>query len=102
MIRRSCGYWGAFSIVIGLVIAGCSREPQIAKTNVRLIEELRTAIGAKRTDWLKSTEQQIESARKAGKLSDGEYAAIEPIVADGNQSRWNEANDRLAKLIHGQ
>jgi Sec-independent protein translocase protein TatA len=84
------------------VIIGCSSEPVIAKGNVKLIGKLKTAIGAKQTDWLEATAKQIDDAHQQGKVSDGEYAALEPIVADGRQKHWDDANSGLDRLIKAQ
>jgi hypothetical protein len=101
---RNCGWMGLFFFSAALlVMIGCnSSEPMISKGNVKLIGKLKTAIGAKKTDWLEATAKQIDDAHQQGKVSDAEYAALEPIVVDARQAQWDDANAGLTRLIDAQ
>jgi hypothetical protein len=81
---------------------GCTREPAISKGNVKLVEKLRAAVVAKRTDWLDAASKQIDASRQQSKLSDEEYSALVPIIADARQGHWEDANARLIRLINAQ
>jgi hypothetical protein len=95
--------WNMWLFLTVPILVGCSgSQPAIAKANVKLVEKLRAAVSAKNTDWLESTAKQIETARRQGKLSDEENAALEPIVADARGGQWEEANSRLKALINAQ
>jgi hypothetical protein len=81
---------------------GCTREPAISKGNVKLVEKLRSAVVAKRTDWLDVASKQIDASRKQSKLSEAVYSALTPIVTDARQGHWEDANARLIRLINAQ
>ncbi len=99
-IRRG---WMVGGCALLLTLASCSsHQPAIAKGNVKLVEKLRASVSAKNTEWLEATSKQIEAARRQGKLSDEENAALEAIVATGRQRQWDEANAQLKALIHAQ
>lgn len=83
-------------------LAGCGGEPQIAKGNVRLVDKLKTAVAAKRSDWLELAAKQIDQQHQSGKLSDDEYSALQPIIAEARQSHWTEAGSQMTRLLHGQ
>ncbi len=97
----------ASAVALGLFFStsllGCgTNEPAIAKGNVKLIGKLKTAIGAKKIDWLNATAKQIDEAHQQGKLSEPEYAALKPIVAAAHQNQWDDANTLLTRLIDAQ
>ncbi len=103
MIGSTIPWRARFAILLACIpLAGCGGQPQISKGNIRLVEKLQTAIAAKRSDWLELAAQQIDKQHRAGKLSDDEFQSLQPIIADARQSHWNEANEKLAQLIHGQ
>jgi hypothetical protein len=106
-IEERTRFWRAIDwiwcCVILLVMSGCaSSEPAIAKGNVKLVEKLRVAVMAKNEAWLEATAKQIDTARQRGMLSDGEYAALEPIVSEGRRGEWDDANARMVGLIEAQ
>jgi len=105
--RRLCATSGRGFIfgacVLLMVMLGCgSREPAISKGNVILVEKLKTAVAAKKTNWLEAAAKQIDDAHQKGKLSDDEYLALEPIVVDGRQEHWDDANAGMTRLINAQ
>src|SRR5262245_62836694 len=85
--RRKCGGSSmtricplAWLAAVLLLVPGCGGPPHISKANVKLIEQLRTAIAAKKNDWLAQAEKQIEEHRKAGTLSGDESEAVQSII----------------------
>ena len=85
-----------------LVVVGCSHEPAISKANVKAVDKLRAAIAAKKSDWLDRSAKQIEGIHEQGKLSEDEYAALSPIIADARKGHWDDAHDKLTRLITAQ
>ena len=92
----------ALLATLSLFVLGCSRPPAISKANVKLVEQLRTALAAKKSDWLDQAAKQVEEHRKAGTLSANESEAVQSIVRDAQRGRWDEANRRMEWLIRGQ
>jgi hypothetical protein len=87
-------------MLVGLLAAeGCGGQPQLAPQNRRLIESLRTAVSARRADWLEMNAQLIESRHAEGSLSEGEYRALRRIVDLAQQGDWRQA-DELALALH--
>ncbi|HTQ37500.1 MAG TPA: hypothetical protein VMJ32_00640 [Pirellulales bacterium] len=103
------GYWARL-MRMPLMIAclamfsmlGCNREPAISKADVKVVGELKTAIGAKKSDWLEAAGKNLDANRQQGKATDDEYAALESIVADARAGHWDEANSQLTRLITAQ
>jgi hypothetical protein len=92
-----------FIALLGLLpLAGCNREPPIAKANVKIVSELKTAVAAKKTDWLEAAAKHIDEHRQKGQLSEGESAALKPVVELARGGKWDEANAKLKELIDGQ
>ena len=58
-----------FFVAILTKITACSR-PQAAPQNRELITSLRTAVSARKTDWLEINVKKIEDRRAAGEVSD--------------------------------
>lgn len=94
--RLSC------SVAMLLSLVGCGGPPHVSKANVKLIEQLRTAVAAKKSDWLAQAEKQIEEHRRAGTLSGPESEAVQSIIDEARQGHWDEANRRMQWLVHGQ
>jgi hypothetical protein len=99
--RRRCAQSICLSVAV-FVTTGCSSEPAISKGNVKLVEKLRAAVVAKKPDWLDAAAKQIDASRQQSKLSEAEYSALEPIIADARQGHWDDANARLTHLINAQ
>jgi PBP1b-binding outer membrane lipoprotein LpoB len=85
-----------------LVIAGCSHEPAIGKENFKVIGELKTAIAAKRTDWLEAAAKHVDEHHQQGKLSDEENAVLQSMIAAARQKNWDDASAQLLRLINAQ
>jgi hypothetical protein len=99
--QRRCA--GAICVCLAALVAtGCTSEPAISKGSVKLVEKLRAAVIAKKSDWLDVAAKQIDASRQQSKLTEAEYAALEPIIADARQGHWDDANARLTHLINAQ
>lgn len=82
-----------------LLASGCGGHPQLAPQNRRLVESLRTAVSARRADWLELNAKLIESRHNAGSLSADEYRALRRIVELAQRGKWEQADD-LALALH--
>jgi hypothetical protein len=98
---NSYARWLWFSLMV-LLLCSCQHEPAISKTNVKLIGELKTAIGAKRTDWLEQAAKNLEQHRQRGQVSDEENAVLQSIVSAARKGDWSNASAQLTQLINAQ
>jgi hypothetical protein len=96
----------AFSFVLlaaGLLAAsGCGRQPQIAQSNLRLVQSLHTAVSAGRGDWLDANEKLVEERRTAGRMTDEEYAIFHTIITDAKSGNQKQALATVSALAKGQ
>jgi hypothetical protein len=90
------------SVLAIAVAAGCGHEPQVAPSNRRLIESLRTAVSARKIEWLETNSKLVEERRQAGELSDQEYAAFSSIVARARAGDWKGAQSEAINLANAQ
>jgi hypothetical protein len=85
-----------------LLVAGCGGQPQVGPENYRLVESLRTAVSARRTDWLDENARLVEERRAAGKLNDAQHGAFAAIIAKARAGQWEEAETDVVALAKAQ
>ncbi len=91
-----------FLFLVALWVAGCGGPPQIPKESRRLIESLRTAVSAERTDWLDANEKLIEKQFSQGKLTEEQHAAFAAIIAKARAGKWSDAEIETVRLGKAQ
>ena len=69
---------------------GCSRAPQVAPGNRKLLEALRTAISAKNPEWLESSSKLLAEKRAKEEISDVEFKTFSDIIEKAKSSDWKE------------
>jgi hypothetical protein len=84
------------------VVLGCGRAPQVGPGNYRLVESLRTAISARRVDWLDINAKLIAQRHKAGEMNDEQFDAFEAIIKKARDGNWEEAESDAIWLAKGQ
>jgi hypothetical protein len=87
--------------LLAALLAGCG-QPQVASGNRRLIESLRTAISAKKTDWLEDNARLIDERHAGGTLSDEEFAVFSAIISESRAGEWQAAEQHVIALGKGQ
>jgi hypothetical protein len=90
-----------FAIVLCFTL-GCGRTPQIPKSDYQLVSQLRTAVAAKKNDWLDEVAKKLDERNRSGSTAKEEQAALESIVALARQGNWDEANRKLLDLVNSQ
>jgi hypothetical protein len=85
-----------------LLTLGCGGPPQLGAQNVRLVESLRTAISARRTDWLEQAAKTASARHESGQLDDRQYAALDAIVQQARAGEWEAAEAAVVDLAKGQ
>ena len=89
-------------LLMGLILAvGCG-PPQVGPGNYKLVAGLRTAISARRIDWLETTAKIVSERHAAGELNDEQFAAIESIIAQSRQGNWEQAESEVIRLSKAQ
>ena len=100
--ESNCGKWLLAFACAACLLSGCSRHPEVAPDNRRMISSLRTALSAQRTDWLQQNVHAIEARRRAGKMSQVEYAAFQAIVNKAKQGEWKAAERDAVRFEKAQ
>ncbi len=100
--QSACLRAGSLWLLMGLVaLVGCER-PQVGANNYRLIESLRTAISARRGDWLDENVKLISQRHASGEMNDGQFAAFESILALARGGDWAGAETEVIRLAKAQ
>jgi hypothetical protein len=89
-------------LVFATVIGGCSQPPQIPSDSRGLIGSLRTAVSAKRKDWLEENAKLVEEKHAQKKLSDEQYQEFESIISLGREGKWSDAESEAVRLEKAQ
>lgn len=98
----SRGWTIALLLTLTLCAAGCNRAPQVSSNNLRMIAALRTALSARNEEWLAQNEQAVEERRKAGEMSDAEYAEFQRIIAQARGGDWPGAEEQAVRFQKAQ
>ncbi len=92
-----------FALAAGaLLVAGCGGPPQVGADNLRLVDSLRTAISARRGDWLEENAQRVAERHEAGQMDDKQFAAFEAIIAQARAGEWPQAEVAVVDLAKAQ
>jgi len=90
-------------LLMGLSLAvGCGGPPQVGVSNYRLVGGLRTAISARRTDWLEDAAKVAAARRASGELTDEQFAALDAIIAQARGGQWETAQTEVIRLQKSQ
>ena len=92
MFKNNTTVW-AICFALGLMLSlsiGCDR-PAASPQNRELITSLRTAVSARKTEWLEQNVKIIEERRAAGQVSDEEYEEFQIIIAKARAGNWAAA-----------
>jgi hypothetical protein len=93
---------GKWLVLILAALAGCGGPPQVGAGNYRLIESLRTAISARRSDWLEENAKLASLRHAAGELNDEQFAAFESIIAQARGGNWADAESEVIRFAKAQ
>ncbi len=90
-------------LLIGLiVVCGCGGPPQVGADNYRLIDSLRTAVSARRSDWVEDNANLIAQRHAAGTMSDETWATFQAIVDLARGGNWADAQSDVLRLAKAQ
>jgi hypothetical protein len=92
----------ALLLLAAVSLAGCSKPPQIPPDSRQLIGSLRTAVSAKRNDWLETNAKLVEQRHSQNKLTDEQYQELETIISLGRDGKWADAEQETLRLAEAQ
>ncbi len=92
----------ALLLLAAVALTGCSKPPQIPADSRQLIGSLRTAVSAKRTDWLETNAKLVEQKHSQNKLTDEQYQELETIISLGREGKWADAEHEAVRLAEVQ
>jgi hypothetical protein len=90
---------GGLGVVLTLVGAvwfyrWWSRPPAVEFDNLKYIQMLRTAVSARRADYVSGVERAVHLRRKEGAMSPAEAAHFESILTLVRSGEWERAEQR--------
>ena len=100
--RRGRAAAAVLAAAVLLIGDGCNRVQQFDPAHRRLLEQLRTAVSARRSDWVDATARVANKQHDSNQLSDTEYAAVITIIEMTHAGQWAEANKAALELERGQ
>jgi hypothetical protein len=89
-------------ILSALAFYGCSKPPQIPPDSRQFIGSLRTAVSARRKDWLETNAKLIEQKHSQNRLTDEQYQELEAIISLGREEKWADAEQEALRLAEAQ
>jgi hypothetical protein len=92
----------ALLLLAAVSLTGCSKPPQIPADSRPLIGSLRTAVSAKRKDWLETNAKLVEQKHSQNKLTDEQYQELETIISLGREGKWADAEQETLRLAEAQ
>jgi hypothetical protein len=92
----------ALLMLATLAFSGCSKPPQIPPDSRQLIGSLRTAVSAKRKDWLETNAKLVEEKHSQNKLTDEQYQELEAIISLAREDKWADAEKEAIRLAEVQ
>ncbi len=98
---RSCAS-AKWLVMILAASIGCGGPPQVGAGNYRLIESLRTAISARRSDWLEENAKLASQRQAAGELNNEQFAAFESIITQARGGNWADAENEVIRFAKAQ
>jgi hypothetical protein len=96
---RACPWLLAASLAIA---PGCGGPPQVGANNFKLVAGLRTAISARRTDWLEATARVVAERHASGELDDRQFQGLQSIIDQAHQGNWADAERDALRLAKAQ
>jgi hypothetical protein len=102
VIRLIKNWPATIGLCVLLTALGCSRPPQVAPANQKLVQSLKTAVAAGKPEWLESNAKLIEERRTAGQMSDEEYATFQSIITSARAGEWAKALKEVTALAKAQ
>ncbi len=103
---RRAGGWRmvaiGFSLATALWCGGCGSSPQYSGKDIRLLEALRTAVSARKPEWLEASAKQIDKAHQQGSITDEGFEALQPAITEARAGDWKQAEKRIIQLEKAQ
>lgn len=89
-------------LVMVLLLAGCTKAPQVPFDNLRYSAALLTAASSRSLEQLDRVATVIEDDSRNGRLSDQERAAYDTMITTMRAGRWTEAETACRQFRKAQ
>jgi hypothetical protein len=98
---RRMSLW-LFVLWLAVGPCGCARPPQFPAEDQTLLEGLRTAISAKKPEWVAANAKRIDELHQQSKLSEEQYQALQQVIDATKADDWKSANQQIIRLEKAQ
>jgi hypothetical protein len=106
MWKQRIGRWRLTALRIALPVAllcgGCGQSPQFSTKDFRLLEALRTAVSARKPEWLEASAKQIDKEHQQGTISDEGFEALQSAITEARAGDWQHAEKQILQLEKAQ
>ncbi|XZE20189.1 hypothetical protein SH449x_000047 [Pirellulaceae bacterium SH449] len=79
-----------------------SQPPVVALSNLRYLQQLRTAVSSQRVDHVNKINQALETLKGEGKLNEQEWNHFQSIIAKALEGKWEAAELACRKWADAQ
>lgn len=79
-----------------------SQPPVVALSNLRYLQQLRTAVSSQRVDHVNKISQALETLKGEGKLNEQEWNHFQSIIAKALEGKWEAAELACRKWADAQ
>ncbi len=100
--NRGLGATAGAALLLALLCSGCGSTPQFPAKDRRLLEALRTAVSARKADWLDSSAKKIDAAHQKGEISDEGFDTLQSVISRARAGDWKGAQIQIIQLEKGQ
>ena len=82
----------AFGLGLYWLVQWWQYPPAVEFDNLKYIQQLRTAVSSKRTDWVEKVEMVVHDRFDSGELSERERVHFDQVIALADAGQWDAAN----------
>lgn len=94
----------AAALCLALTLVGCGGPSQIGSDEeaLKAVDALYTAVSTRRIDLLDGCAARIDELHSTGKLPDGAFSQLKPLIAEARSGKWETSLRKLYDFIRGQ
>ncbi len=94
----------ALWMALALALAGCGGPSQLGSDEdaLKAVDALYTAVSTRRIDLLDGCAARIDELHSTGKLPDGAFNQLKPLIAEARSGKWETSLRKLYDFMRGQ